>query len=1469
MKNKSSDNISISSRHYKKHCKALFKFLFIILSLFINISLYSAPAGNWTTFKSLYENNTIADISLTNNIVFESQLLSLNHNITIDGANFFISGDNTFGGFNLDSKIMLLKNLKFKDFYAGSAAILWASNNSSITFTGIMSFDNNNINTTINTIFGIIANTHFDYTAIIDIRKSKFLFNNSTITFNNNASLNWLDNMLEQYTEISLKGGNISASEISSLTFINSSVSFLNNLNFTFLRNTINDRVHISILGGALYTSQSSISFSGSTIAFAYNGSFIVQDNSPINGPGSGLMPIPFAQPYAPGPLDPLIKDEKLIFYFSGGAMYIEKSTFNFKNSKANFYKNMSQDYGGAFFAEKSRIIFENALLLFSSNTTKEWNGGAVSIFNSSLNFNRSSINFSANMAGVYGGALYAYLSKIYLNQSSITFIKNSSNYGGGFLLAYSTLNFLNTVAVISSNTAEYGAGAELVTSSLIFNSSTITFNNNTSASNGAGINIEMFSNISFLNSKIIFTGNSSGLSLEFDANGAGGAIYLLYSIGKIERSSISLNSNFATWGGALAQKNSLLKVIYSSVFFSSNTAGTFGGGAIHLNKSTLTFENSVISFSSNSADSYGGAIYGENSLLEIKFSTVIFTRNISSDYGAALAHKKSLIRVIYSSIVFSNNTADTFGGGAIYLNKTALTFENSIISFSSNLVSSYGGAIYGENSLLEIKYSTAIFTRNTSGDYGGSIYLFKSTLNFLTSYISFSSDLAKGQSNSIYAKSSLLVFNNNKISTMTIDFNSLDSSLNNSDIYLTGKSLLEFSGREINIKGKIVLEKSSIKSYSEKIEITSLTISNDSVFSMSNIDKLQKTKLSYLNISGIVNLGVDLSSLQSDAIESESIIITPGGLLLIEANYSANASGIISAVFRRLYTSTTFRFNDYDSMLLGDKGGRIDYNPIYALNGQSIDLRINGTLILQDIYGLNDYQKEMAKILDKVNPIDEPQMNKIAKPTFEIMAEGDLDAVKRILSDLSGEFLTKVISVNMFKDRDLLIYSNIENNGDTLWGGLYFDGGQYSQAFNKTASGIRIGINYMQANNFLSGLYLIYEHNNLSMNLNKATINDLETGLYLSATNSNKSLIFKSHIGIDFQFTDITRKIYQIGLSPKSDFNMKTLTAGANLQSKIGIFNIFTDAQYALRFAVDINEDDGGYADLIINSKDIHLFVLKAGAGIENNISEQTDISFKLYAGFVPFGMASEYKIYFANYQNTVNTFINNEKNIFAGAGSSIKYSINDNLSTSFNIDFKIYENSSMEYYASFGVSAYIMGQKTNGKESRKEKKLNYENRKVVFENMSDSKMSVQTKDQENYKDRPIVSADFNKTDNDKNEKQYLNAKSKIYRLSGEAFKKGGYTLSVSAKNKIKELSIFLKQRQYSKIIIEGHTDKSENLKGLSTRRSMAVKNELILNNIPKMKIEVVGYSDTDPLENTNYEESQIINRRTDIIIE
>ena len=111
-----------------------------------------------------------------------------------------------------------------------------------------------------------------------------------------------------------------------------------------------------------------------------------------------------------------------------------------------------------------------------------------------------------------------------------------------------------------------------------------------------------------------------------------------------------------------------------------------------------------------------------------------------------------------------------------------------------------------------------------------------------------------------------------------------------------------------------------------------------------------------------------------------------------------------------------------------------------------------------------------------------------------------------------------------------------------------------------------------------------------------------------------------------------------------------------------------------------------------------------------------------------------------------------------------------------------------------------------------------------------------------------------------------------KAFSLNAASFDVNSSELKEQAKRDIKKMAQDIKNYEFRKITIEGHTDSTgskELNKRLSEARARAVYDEFIKHGIPSYKMEYVGFGSSMPRATNATPEGRALNRRTEVFVE
>jgi predicted outer membrane repeat protein len=673
--------------------------------------------------------------------------------------------------------------MEFKYNEAAYGAVLYATNNSSVTFTrGSVTFERNTSSRG-NGVISWDRGTKVDFTGLqgltaiyneaqnggfLYILGAQFVLDASQITISSNVARN--------------NGGAIYLSG-SLLTFKGASdIPFINNVSRTS--------------GGAIYLDGSTITFSADRMRFERN----VSSYGAVLY-GSNKTSVTFTQG------DIRITSNTSVMG-KGVVRWDATSSVSFRGLRAlSAQKNVAVE-GGFLYLENAGYTVDAGTITLSSNTARSGDGGAMSITGSNLLFRSSgTISLTGNSAVRAGGILTRGGAINALNGSKISFDSwtgklgidisgNEAGLGGGIYIGGigAELNFANaTTATMKGNIAQrggaiYAAGGRLIFSRiedlefsgnialsgeggiiyatgigavLEFSSIGVLFTNNTGRSKGESIYISSAASIEFGYSTVSFETNRS-------SNGA--AIYIYRGTFSADNSSITFARNTAYSSGTVYIDNGIVRMTNSTVSFVGNTAKM--GSGIYMVGSLAEFGGGLLSFSGNVSDNGAGTSSGAAFYAGVG-STVIFrSREVSFENNTAVNGAGILYwdraGVEFTSDIYSlraiGNTADR--GGFLYLANKTIMLRSTNTRIDNNEAAIDGGGLYLTGGAIDFNSKTTItFSSNSAiAGRGGAIYMDKSTGAFYGDFIKFSANVAI-EGGAMYAGNrSALIFYNTEV---------------------------------------------------------------------------------------------------------------------------------------------------------------------------------------------------------------------------------------------------------------------------------------------------------------------------------------------------------------------------------------------------------------------------------------------------------------------------------------------------------------------------------------------------------------------------------------------------------------------------------------------------------------------------------------------------------------------------------
>ena len=1220
--------------------------------------------------------------------------------------------------------------------------------------------------------------------------------------------------------------------------------------------------------GSALYANGSAIKYTGNNISFANNGISVIY-TEPDNEHSYG------------GAICTLNSSFSLTA--SGSISFLSNSVYAYCNRNPSVSYDGGKGYGGAIYASDSDFsIVSGGDIVFSGNS-------AVGDHDSS-NYSRWSYGF--------GGAIYA------LN-SSLSLVSSGGN------IIFSS----NTAAAV--NNAHGGAIFNDAGSSITLNGNVIFIGNSITRGawyryggaiyNITGAQISMAGSAQFIGNSAVGAGIGSG----------GGAIFNS-GIVDIENGLFTSNTG-GNGGGAIYNNNGTVNI--GSGSFTSNSASGYNGGAIFNTGGGQINISGSVDFVSNTG-SNGAAIYNDaNSVINASAgSFVSFESHTVTGSGAAIYNAGS---ISMASGSFSFNSASS--GGAIF-NAGDITFANGDTSFTGN-TASFGGAIFtynssGGSSNISFGGGTINFINNKAEGFGGALYIsgawygsiYGSTVSFNTDggEAVFRGNSADGAPNDVYmdvgsylniSGAKAIRFEDGIIADTAAVINKSEAGA----MYLGGNN--EIWGAFNISGGDIVLMANT------KYKGMSLEVANGS----SGLDMHNGTaETVYLvdNFASDKNLKMDIfADGTNDRIQCTSATIS-GNLDIFAGvgTYQAKEFDLI------ITSGTGYLTGTFASSTINNRG--LNYELRYE--DGIVKLIVDGVTVtnFSALSPLTYNQRQTAGAFDKLSanpgnwaPILTDMMLKQENGT-----DADIAAIKDFLSRTSGYFLSNVIR-NMAADSpNNEVYDKIrcrdagmqgcgvtDSNG--LWvqlrGGLEtFKKDENSlEDYRDLSYGVMAGFDRFLADKLAGGdvtwgVYGRFNKNNIEQGENKADGNNNGLGFYGGYIRDSWEL--KAMLLGSYDMFSTQRMAYNSQVA-KADITGVTVSADLEAAIKIWMSDNMNLRPYAGIEAANtmyggFKESGAGMYDLDTRSGDYLRSAGRVGAGLD--YEKGIWIWYANVEGKYVFeGTKPEIKSQFTDTGIDFYSRGADEKNLEIGAGAGAEVRISRHWKGFANAKYYVgekYEN----IYGNIGIR-YLFGNNKAAREKKEEaiKKKAAETAALEAKKEEDEEAAALEAQRKAWEKKAALEAQKVQAEEEAKAKR-IEEEAKITKEISDAdlakqkaeaearrnrpmlktytltthFDTNSYFLSEEDKRQISKIAEEVKNYDYKKIAIEGHTDSTgskETNKRLSRQRARSVYDEFAKNGVDKTKLTYEGFAAELPVESNETAEGRAANRRTEIFVE
>ncbi|MCL2144556.1 MAG: autotransporter domain-containing protein [Endomicrobia bacterium] len=1153
-------------------------------------------------------------------------------------------------------------------------------------------------------------------------------------------------------------------------------------------------------------------------------------------------------------------------------------------------------------------------------------NGGAINMVavNTRLNVDGVS-SFNSNRSGFYGGAIYAGVNSNLVFTGNTSFSNNSAVLDGGavYLSAGSNANFSGTVLTASSNSTVSSNGGFLSAVSagtITFGTATFTGNTATSVTTflsgyGGAIysygntNMNFTGNTSFINNSaysagamFITTGTIatfSGTNTLFQGNqsmDAVGALLVRHGAGvifqgenTIFKNNFMTNNAFGTGAVDIAY-NASADFTGTNLTAQQNNAGNGGkGGFLWSDSSRVLFGNVLIGgeyAGDGNIAYYGGGIFtGNRSTMTFTGSNTMFRNNIAyADGGAMYITTNSVVTFNAGSstnTVFQNNIAINKGGAAFVTAVSTLSFQGAGTSFYDNSAS-IGGAISIEDGGT-VEITNGNFVRNAASLAGGAVYLNGSNSARTAVFRSYTTAAGEGRTvfygntaggarNAFYLDEYSRAYFHTDAGTSVEMLDGISGS-NNITTYFEVAGAGDFNlygtfdTLDLHVLGRFNLMEGSL------MDANTVNVNIGARFSMQN-DIADTAYMKALNSSGTIALDI-ISPRQNDR------IIVSGNMNLnsiIPNVLELKADDMTDINFRkRIYklinyesytgggfsTATILSPAAPSSYVLGYGDAYADWVTLSIYGNQ------NSTEFGRKIKLDSFNQKETAKALDKISEtvVNNSEWD-LALADIEAY---DNDSIKKILSHLAGYFLPNIIRNAAADSPNNEIYDRIKNHcvenhliSNGIWvqarAGIetFYENDNSIGDYKDTSAGIMAGYDrYMEDLNLMLGIYGRYNSDSIEQGKNKADGTKTGVGIY------------GGYIKQDWELKALT-----LGSFDSFEAKRYIYYSGATAESEIKTVTLSFDVEGALKFDMTAYTKFRPYAGFELANASYGGFKEK-GAGIFN-----LDVDGGNYlrtSGRAGAGLQYEKDIWnwYANLESRL-LFSGTEpeiENVFSGTNAKFKtrgakegaFEIGIGIGGALRLtkSLKIFANANyygadkyQNMYGNIGIrytfckasaAAIYDPSLYDEEEPRVSGKLKSEDIDMFDERIvEEQKLEAQKR-----REKPVL---------------------KSYSLNMASFDVDKSDLKPAAKKDIEREADEIKQFDYNRIIIEGHTDSTgsdAHNKELSKARAKAVFDEFALHGIPGDKMYYIGFGSTMPRDTNSTEKGRAQNRRVEIFVE
>ncbi|MDR3049463.1 MAG: autotransporter domain-containing protein [Elusimicrobiota bacterium] len=914
-------------------------------------------------------------------------------------------------------------------------------------------------------------------------------------------------------------------------------------------------------------------------------------------------------------------------------------------------------------------------------------------------------------------------------------------------------------------------------------------------------------------------------------------------------------------------------------ISFTNNTA--LNGGAIYVKNSNIEIKgmNAKTTFSNNIAQK-GGAIYTEGIVnIELSNGSFEFILNKTNDSNGIIEFtspdttKFNIINAV--NLIAKNNVSNI--GGFLYFNRINPSITATNIAITGNsAINGSGGAMYYENTEAKIEGKGTI-SNNRTVNSGGAIYL-KNGMLTITSKgnLTFEGNIDVNKTTFLTEGNDIFVdsFGNLVLNTQSpMYIKSGIKGAASSYIEKDGNAALYLSGVN-KYDGNLSINAGSVIAQ-EPITINQITVQQNAILASGNADRLT-ISVGDLYVSGILKLKIDIEQNAYDKIMATnalpnamaSITLEPSSKLQVDVSGELNANrafvllegGSITGEFGAVSVNFTEALRAY----------KIEYNPT------DVTLYLLDPIITPVLYF-----GELSKNNEQVNKFFNAVSNETASADLINLTSaifnnrGDRKFIEDTYNQLNGAFLANVLMSGADNQNIEIVFKRLRptlltnEESQTFWAQAVMNEKTLQEdeesigSFKHSNAGAVFGTDIVTDRKYMLGIYGEFLTGEYNQNQNNGNFNSIAFGLYgMTPISQDNKFYLKGALSYSWQTNHTRRELNIAGkaYSPEANFNTNVLKLAIEIEKQFRLDNKWYVTPY---------------------------LGLQGGFVFNNEIKESGElVSIQIKDGansriYTDFGISADYqagkpailharigaKTALTQDRGNINAAFLSDKTEsmeFIGAKETIVMSFG--IGMDYNITDAFAFNIGSNFDAGSATSGWGIGIGFNYRISNSQKAIN--------ESKSFDSYYEPVKPQAEVKPVAIAAQEETFEEEDltamlqEREERNKKAVEKIT-LGATTFVIGKAVLTNDSKANIKAQVEKLSAMNYTKIVVEGHTDstgKPAVNDRLSKLRAESVYKEFIAAGIPAEKLEFIGYGDKIPAADNSTAQGRQANRRTEV---